>query len=187
MKRFDKKQKNLLKMIVEIELNMFQKVRTLEPSLCQERPDTFKNMREMGHSVLSHETLRSYYKDLKNAKKNNRNLLTEKYARINNLIPPLKNTSLISDILTAEDLWMKELSQKYPFTFKKSSPYFNIYLSCELETYSDETLNLYLRDITKAVAENKNLAQERFLFLFKKLGYNSISEVEKKHMLKHDI
>ena len=67
----------LLNKIIEIELRMFEQVRTSEPSLCKDRPETFKVMRGMTHSVLSTETLESYLGDLYKAKAEGRNLLTE--------------------------------------------------------------------------------------------------------------
>ena len=178
MNNSEKKDK-LIDEIVNIELLMFQNVRTSEPSLCQERPNTFRLMREMGHVVLSSKTLSSYLKDLKNAKSLNRNLLTEKYARMNNMIPPLKKSSILNDIMIIESTWMKELLLKYSFLQKKNSSYFEKYLSSELETYSEETLKLYLKDITEAKEHKRNLAEERYLYLFKKLGYSSLDDLEK--------
>ncbi|MFX0070437.1 MAG: DUF4125 family protein [Candidatus Hermodarchaeota archaeon] len=178
--KINSKCRKLLKQIVEIELDMFTRVRSLQPSLCQERPKTFKIMREMTHYVLSENTLKSYLLDLKKALNNNRNLITEKYARMNNQIPPLKDNPIINDIVRIERDWMNDLITQYPLTFKKHSTNFKIYLSCELETYSDETLDLYFRDISNAKEQGRNLAQERFLHLFQEIGYNSIEEVEEK-------
>ena len=52
------------------------------------------------------------------------------------------------------------------------------YLRSELETYSDRTLELYLRDLTSALDEGINLTAERYTYLFKQLGYNSINDME---------
>ena len=167
----------LLNDIIEIELDMFQRVRTAEPSLCQERPETFKEMRWMTHSILSTETLESYLEDLQKAKAEGRNLLTEKYARMQNVIPPLKANPVIEDIVRIEAGCMKELSEKYPRTFKGVSG-FEVYLHSELETYSDKTLELYFSDVSKAEKEGRNLAEERYTMLFQQIGYGSIAEVE---------
>jgi len=169
----------LLKSIIEIELDMFERVRTAEPSLCKDKPETFKVMRGMTHSVLSTETLESYLKDLHKAKAEGRNLLTEKYARMDNRIPPLKTNPIIDDIVEIEARWMKELSGRYPHTFKGQAS-FKIYLSSELETYSDQTLELYFEDLSKAEKEGRNLAEERYTMLFQQIGYSSIAEAEKK-------
>ena len=171
--------KEVLDGIIEIELDMFKRVRTAEPSLCQERPETFKAMRWMTHSVLSTETLESYLGDLQRAETEGRNLLTEKYARMQNVIPLLKTNPIIEDIVEVEVSWMKELSQKYPCTFK-GQPGFEVYLHSELETYSNETLKLYFGDVSKAEQKGRNLAEERYTALFQQIGYGSIAEVEDK-------
>lgn len=177
MKKMNREE--LSKNIIEIELDMFEQIRTAEPSLCKDHPETFKVMREMPHSSVSTETLGSYLEDLYKAKTEGRNLLTEKYARMDNRIPPLKTNPIIDDIVEIEARWMKELSEKYPHTFK-GEPGFKIYLSSELETYSDKTLELYFKDICKGEKEGRNLAEGQYTILFQYLGYSSIAEVEKK-------
>lgn len=132
----------------------------------------------MTHSVLSTETLESYLGDLNKAKVVSRNLLTEKYARMDNKIPPLKTNPTIDNVVKIEERWMKELSEKYPHTFKVGTS-FKAYLSSELETYSDKTLTLYFKDVSKAEKEGRNLAEERYTMLFKQTGYGSIAEVER--------
>ena len=169
----------LLKSIIQIELDMFERVRTAEPSLCKDRPETFKVMRGTTHSVLSSATLESYLEDLNKAKAKGRNLLTEKYARMDSRIPPLKSNPIIDDIVKIEDRWTEELSRKYPHIFK-SRPGFKTYISCELETYSDKTLELYFEDVSKAEQEKRNLVEERYTTLFQQIGYSSIAEAEKK-------
>jgi hypothetical protein len=169
----------LTKSIIEIELDMFEHVRTNEPSLCKDRPETFKTMRRITHYSLSKETLESYLEDLQRAKAAGRNLLTEKYARMDNKIPPLKTNPTIKNIVKIEERWMKELSEKYPHAFKDESG-FKVYLSSELETYSDNTLGLYFGDVSRAEEEGRNLAEERYNMLFQQIGYGSIAEVESK-------
>ena len=171
--------KELLDNIIEFEFDMFERVRTSEPSLCKDQPETFRAMRGMTHSVLSTKTLQSYLEDLQKAKAEGRNLLTEKYARMDNRIPPLKTNPIIDDIVEIEARWMEELSRKYPHTFKRG-PGFKIYLSSELETYSDKTLKLYFGDVSKAEKEGRNLTEERYNKLTKQMGYGSIDELEGK-------
>ncbi|HUV59442.1 MAG TPA: DUF4125 family protein [Desulfatiglandales bacterium] len=74
---------------------------------------------------------------------------------------------------------MKELSEKYPHTFKDEAG-FKVYLSSELETYSDKTLELYFEDISKVEEEGRNLAEDQYTMLFQQIGYGSIAEVERK-------
>ena len=175
-----KNKKNILKKIIRIELEMFEDVKTSQPSLCQENPVTFKLMREMNHSALSFGALKSYLKDLKTAKSKGRNLMTEKYARMNKLIPALKVNPLIQKIVSVESDWMNELSNRYPLSVNHKPEYFAIYLSCELETYSDRSIEFYAKDIELAIRSGINLAKERFDQLVKKLGYSSLEEFESK-------
>lgn len=169
----------LLKRIVEIELDMFERVRTAEPTLCRERPEAFRAMRFMTHSALSTDTLASYLGDLEQAQTQGRNLMTLKYARMEGKIPPLKENPLIGPIVSAEQRWMSELAERYPHVIR-GGPGFAPYLSAELETYSDKTLEYYFRDVSQAAAEGRNLARERYDYLFRRIGYGSIEEAEER-------
>jgi len=153
--------KELMDSVIELELEMFENVRTAEPSLCQEQPETFKSMRGMTHSAVSDQTLSSYLEDLQQARADGKNLLTLKYARMGGQIPPLKQNPVIAEIVRIEEGWMMELSEKYPNTVK-GGPGFGLYLSCELETYSDRTLDLYLKDVQQAARDGRILTAERY-------------------------
>lgn len=171
---------DLLDEIISLELRMFLAVEPSIPSACQEQPETFKLMRRAGHHVLSTDTLESYLNDLLEAADEGRNLMTQKYARIDNLIPCLNNSPLIDTIVEAEGRWLKELEEKYPLTFRGRSDYAaGIYLRSELETYSDKTLELYLKDVRNAIEEGRNLTAERYTFLFQQIGYKSIDDMER--------
>jgi len=169
----------LMDNIIELELEMFENVRSAEPSLCQERPETFKSMRGMTHSAVSDRTLSSYLEDLQQARADGKNLLTLKYARMDGKIPPLKENPIITGIVRIEEGWMMELAEKYPNTVK-GGPGFGVYLSSELETYSDRTLDLYLKDVQQAEREGRNLAEERYNWLFERVGIGSIEQAEEK-------
>ena len=172
---------NLLDRIIGMELEMFQAVREEQPSLCKDMPETFKVMRRMTHSVLSNKTLELYLKDLLQATTNRRNLMTEKYARMDSLIPCLNTNPVIEGIVRVEHRWREELANKYPQMFRiQSIQVFDLYLYSELETYSGQTLELYFKDISDAAKEGRNLVEERYTFLSRLLGYNSIDDwVEK--------
>jgi len=174
-----KSQDELVREIISIELRMFLTVQTAGPTTCQEQPETFKLMRRAGFHVLSTETLESYLQDLEEALDEDRNLVTLKYARIDELIPCLNDNPIIGKIVEIEERWFKELERKYPSTFRNRADFAaGIYLRSELETYSNRTLELYLKDLTKALYEGINLTAERYTYLFKQLGYNSINDME---------
>ena len=175
-----KDREQLLKEITDLELRMFLSVLTASPSACQEQPDTFKLMRKGSFYVLSNETLESYLNDLQEALEEGRNLVELKYARIDNLIPCLNSNPLIEKIVDVEGTWMKELAEKYPLSFKGRSEYSaDVYLRSELETFSDKTLELYFKDISRAVEGGRNLTEERYTFIFQQIGYDSIDEMER--------
>ena len=168
----------LLEDIVRREWDMMTAVVSDGRSLCQERPGTFRAMREMSHSVLSRDTLASYLGDLRNAEVEGRNLVTEKYARMEEQIPPVSECPLIPRIVAIESAWMKELCDAYPLTFQTAMTYFTRYESCELETYSDTTLTFLYRDVLNAREEGRNLVRERYQNLFEKLGHGTLAEIE---------
>jgi hypothetical protein len=168
----------LIEEIVKLELEWFMSVRTIYPSRCQEHPKVFELMRRSTYELWSGETLRKYLEHIKDADSNGRNLMTEKYARMDRMIPPLSLNPLIDKIVEIESGWTEEIFKKYPHIFRNDSLMgFKIYLKSELETYSDEVLESYYRDLEKAKNEGRNLVQEKYLNLFKKLGYKSLEEV----------
>ncbi|MBK9374518.1 MAG: DUF4125 family protein [Holophagales bacterium] len=168
----------LVEEIVEREWDMMKAVVSDGRSLCQERPGTFRAMREMSHSVLSRDTLASYLGDLRNAFAEGRNLVTEKYARMEEKISPVSECPLIPRIVAIELEWMRELCADFPATFQASMAYFARYEACELETYSDSTLTLLYRDVLAARESGRNLVRERYENLFRRLGKGTIAEVE---------
>lgn len=171
----------LIHQIIDREEEMFRSIRTRERSPCQDRPDTFRLMRWMSHSVLSRDTLLSYLSDLDAAREGRRNLMTEKYARMENLIPPLSHNPLIREIASIELGWMADLRRRFPHLVRGEAAAFDRYLRCEYETYSDRTLELLRAELETAKNRNLNLAEVRYLNLFEKLGYTSLEEVERKH------
>jgi hypothetical protein len=170
----------LLRRIVDLELRMFLAVQASIPSACQEMPDTFKLMRRASFLVLSDETLRSYLADLEEAMDEGQNLMEMKYARMDDMIPRLNDSPMIDRIVEVEGRWMDELAERYPLTFKGRSDYAaGVYLRSELETYSGKTLESYYRDVTEAMGAGRNLTEERYAYIFRESGYDSIDDVEK--------
>ncbi len=175
--------KLIINKIIDIEEKMFVCVRTKEPADCQNMLRTFRSMRRMSFSVLECDTLNSYLDDLQEAERSSRNLVMEKYARMDNLIPVINNSDVINKIVQIEMGWMQKLHDLYPFSIKFDAG-FRIYETGELETYSNHTLDLYYRDLLTAYANDLNLCEKRYLNLYKELGYKSLEEVEKEAKLK---
>ncbi|MEG0830756.1 MAG: DUF4125 family protein [Acidaminococcaceae bacterium] len=167
----------LLDKIIDNEQKMFIKVKSVEPACCQSMLKTFRAMRAMSFSVLNMDTLESYYRDLQEAVIAGRNLVTEKYARMDNLIPVINDNPIIIEIVNIEREWLWQLHEQFPLTIRLQGEFSN-YASCELETYSNETLGLYYRDLFIAKTAGKNLVAERYLYLYQKMGFTSLAEVE---------
>jgi hypothetical protein len=155
--------------IIEVELKMFKAVNNRGGSeSCQNQPNAFRFMRFMTHAVQTVEYLESYLNDLNNAVADGRNLMTEKYALMEGLIPPLSTDPRIDKIVRIECAWQEEMDQKFPEMVQEgSNDSFWLYLRSELQTLSPETLELYHRNLTRALEEDRNLVIERYEIMMK--------------------
>ncbi|MBN1848574.1 MAG: DUF4125 family protein [Deltaproteobacteria bacterium] len=185
-----KTKNELIQEIVEIELEMFLTVPTQEKANCQNYPDSFRLHRKAQFNTWSEATLESYLNDLNRAKDNDVNLMTIKYARMDNLIPKEKHNPLIEKIIPIQYQWQKEMMEKYPRLMAGARPIsqsddsfyrisFETYLRGELETYSDETLELLYKDMINKVDKGMNMAEEVYTFLTREMGYGSIEEADR--------
>ncbi|MCK9988620.1 MAG: hypothetical protein AzoDbin1_05092 [Azoarcus sp.] len=177
----------LLDRVLEAEWQMFVRVRSARHAPCQSAPDNFKTIRSSLFETWTRPMLASYLADLEQAEAVGRNLLAEKYARMDDLIPPLSDSPLIDIIVTMESNWQEELGRRYPALYRRccrsmdetgDGRNFGIYLGCELETYGDHTLQLYFENIEAAVAANRNLALEALQRLVCKNGYRDLDHAE---------
>lgn len=166
---------------------MFQSIRSANSTPCQDAPETFRNIRKSIYKTWTKEMLLSYKQDLLTAKKNGRNLVLEKYARMQDLIPPLKENPLIEEIVDIENYWQQELQEKYPFIYKNicrdtnndsNTSNFSTYLRCELETYSNNTLLTYYKHVKNAYTNSENLALTSMENLVIQVGYNNLDHAE---------
>jgi len=106
--------------------------------------------------------------------------MTIKYARMDNLIPPYSENSLIAEIADTFTTWQREILDKYPNIMRggRDIEGFRVYLRAELETYSDETLELLHRDVEKFKQEGRNMSIQVYDYLAQQSGYESIDELE---------
>jgi len=170
--------------ILDIEWTMFSSVKASEKNTCQEDEKTFRLMRWMSYSVFDETLLQSILLNLKTAKEFGRNLMTEKYARMEEKISPLSTNPLIQKIASVEVNCMKEVAEKYPTTFGSNKEGFGKYTKCELETYSDLTLQLYYNALLEYEKDGINIVEERYNNLFRKLGYDSVADKESQEKAK---
>ncbi|MBW2003178.1 MAG: DUF4125 family protein [Deltaproteobacteria bacterium] len=177
-----------IKKILDKEWYMFQRVKSLGgPAPCQSAPEAFRKIRGSIFETWSSEMLASYLEDLKRALNEGRNLLAEKYARMDGLIPPLSTNSLINKIVEIETRWQEEARKKYPAIYFRvgrgtgaanDGSNFSIYLRSELETYSDKTLSLYYERIRRALDKGENPAILSLETLVKKGGFKNLEHAE---------
>jgi hypothetical protein len=180
---------NLIESILDLELNMFLNVRSEVPVSCQENPEAFRLHRRAQFSMWSEETLRSYHNDLLEAEQQGRNLMTLKYARMENLIPPLSENPIIDAIVQIALEAQRGMLLRYPTILSRGRPLeddgsgstsFTTYLRGELETYSNKTLERLYEDIRRMVERGENWAIQTYTSLFRELGYASLDEAEER-------
>jgi hypothetical protein len=188
--------------ISDIEWKMFQDVPNIGgKAQCQEERQTFEIMRQSQAASWSAETLASYLDDLMQAEQNGKNLLTEKYARmmqstspieftrIKHMLPPLEPViiSLIESIMAIELQWEEEILVKYPYILGAGRPIYSsadtqfatsleTYLRCELATYSQGTLEYFMKNILQQKADGINGAELTLKYTVKQYGYQSLEE-----------
>ena len=101
------------------------------------------------------------------------NLMTQKYARMDNLIQKLNSNPLIDTIVEYQCAWQRSMIKKYPGIMSGGRPLssaedsafmtsFETYLRGELETYSDATLELLSIDILDKNAKGISMAEELY-------------------------
>jgi len=181
----DKKQ-DLISEIMEMEWTMFTSVRNRGGrASCQEDPGTFKVIRTSTFMTWSEATLEKYLADLIRAKETNRNLMTEKYARMEGRLAPLDSelVELIDKIVKQECGWAEALMKKYPDA-KMARPIYSsqdtefvvsseTYSRGELATYSKETLESYFQDILELKSRDVNRIELAITLMAKKFAEQS--------------
>jgi hypothetical protein len=163
------RKEELIHKIIEIEWEMFSSVRNRGgKASCQEQPEVFKAIRNSNFLYWSEATLESYWHDLLEAQKQKRNLMTEKYARMEGMIPSVDTeaASLIDKIVKQECQWLEDIARQAP-QLKPARPIYSVedspyvvssetYSRGELATYSKKTLELYLQDVLDMAAKKMN-------------------------------
>ena len=177
-----RRKEDLISRIIEIEWGMFSTVKNRGGrASCQEEPETFKIIRTSNFMNWSPATLESYLQDLEDTKKAGRNLMTEKYARMEGLLPSpdTETLSLINKIIAIECRWLEELAIKSshlkparPIYSADDSPWgvsSETYTRGELATYSKRTIELYYEDILDMKLKNLNRIEIIFNTMLERL------------------
>lgn len=178
---------DVINQVLDIEWDMFQRVKGAEPAACQTQPDAFKDIRRSIYETWTEEMAESYLEDLELARKNGRNLLTEKYARMDGIIPRINVNPMIDLIVTIEEEWQEEIRNGYPAVYNQvcrnvssaqDGSNFEVYLRSELETYGNKTIELYLEHIKNSRQNGENLAMTSLQQLVAKSGYRDLDHAE---------
>lgn len=173
--------------ILDLEWEMFRSVKSATPASCQDNPDTFRQVRGSIFQLWPRKLLAAYLIELTAAKRRGRNLLTEKYARMDNLIPPINTNPVIDKIVDIEAKWQQEIRELYPALYARSCRQtdqddggmnFSVYLRCELETYGDTALDIYYEWIELARRAGMNYSLTMLNHLVIKSGFENLDDAE---------
>nr|WP_320115039.1 DUF4125 family protein [uncultured Desulfuromonas sp.] len=178
----------LIERIVKRELEMFLTMPARYQRLCQEDPESFREHRRARFVCWSLRTLTSYVHDLDTSHRAGINLMTVKYAHMEQLIPRHKDQVLIDALVAAFCRWEEECLQRYPhFMTQGQAPFvdgesqlipFEITLRGELESYSLQTLTLLWRDVQRLQHQGENLSEKTYQYLIQQWGLDSIEHLE---------
>lgn len=194
--------KELIDEIIKLEWPMFSGVKNAGGvASCQLDPQTFRIMRSSQHNTWSDALLESYYNDLREATKNGRNLMTEKYARmmertfpdeyvkIKDKLPPIDDEArkLVDEIVDIHVNWKEDLDARYPNLSDRGRPLRTVqdvygmpsletYMRAELRTLSPETIRLYHAETKRKQKEGVSEAAENLLNQVRQYGFNSLDE-----------
>lgn len=196
---------DVIKEIVELEWEAFQETENVGGrASCQDNFPTFNVMRTSQAMGWSEEMVISWRDDLLEAKKQGRNLVTEKYARmmkytvpeeyaaLESRLPPVDpEVEKLADELTMQTVeWAEETAAKYPMVCgrgrvirsaddKPWSTSLESYNRGELLTYSLKTLRLFKAYYDEKVKKGENLYEEIESNTVKLLGYESLDAAER--------
>ena len=197
-------EQDVVREILDLEWEMFQEVRGLDgPAPCQQDRRTFEIMRSSQLLSWDQEAAESYLDDLRRARAGDRNLMTEKYARmmestspcecrgIGAILPALDEpTGRLVERLAGQSVrWMEEAAAKYPHVCGRGRPIrasedsrfttsFETYNRAELATYSRKTLELLEDHYLGLVAAGTNPAEVILGHTMATYGFASLEVAE---------
>ena len=192
----------LIDKIVLLEWNAFDNVQNEGGRAgCQDDWDTFSIMRASQYQTWKKEMLQQYYIDFQDAYDNGWNMITEKYARMEESTAPDKwellkekmpvilpqKKAIMEEIIRIQVQWMETFANQYPNLAQYArilhtredtawNTSYETYLRGELATYSDKMLELYGRFIVNKVAAGENLAFEIMEKTVACYGYASLED-----------
>lgn len=198
------KKKERIDYVIELEWEQFQQVQNEGGrASCQDDRRTFDIMRRSQFLAWEEQVLKSYQKDLLDAKAAGWNLIREKYMRMMESTAPKQfaefaellpagqedRKELLERIVRQEVQWAEEVAGRYPqvsaggrkIHSAEDTPWetsIETYLRGELGTYSDRTLTLYADMIGRMERVGENLAELTLGYTARLYGYESLKEAE---------
>jgi len=171
---------DVVEQILAIEVPMFLEVPTAHEPSCRAHIEDMKLHRRGHFAGWSAAACASYLEDLRRARAAGRNLMTLKYARMDELVPPLSSNPRIAAVLERFVGWQREVIERYPRIMRGARPLedFARYLRAELETYSDRTLELLAADVEACRRAGGNMSLAVYRFLAGQLGHASVEAME---------
>lgn len=171
---------------------------------CQGNWPMFHQMRASQFMTWPEDLLRSYLDDLDEANRVDRNLVTEKYARmmastapdeyrerIEPFIPRLSDERVARQerVIAVQVAWARDFRGRYPklgaamrvLTTAEDTPEdtsFETYLRGELGTYSDRTMALYEAMVENLQAAGRNLTEQTVANTVRLGGFADLEEAE---------
>jgi hypothetical protein len=194
----------LLDTIVNLEWNMFSNVNNKGgKAACQMDLLTFRIMRHSQTAGWDEALLESYLDDLRVAKAQGRNLMSEKYARmmestfheeyvlLADRLPPVDTVAAqqVEEIVRVHVEWKEALDAHYPHLGDRGRPTRTVndttglpsletYMRAELKTLSPKTIALYHTATMERVAGGRSEAEEILLSQVQQYGYDSLDIAE---------
>lgn len=199
--------KTLIENIIFLEWKQFQATQNEGGrASCQDDFETFNIMRQSQYLAWYDDVLESYYQDILEAEKKPWNLVTEKYARMMESTAPQEYKKLEDKLpkLSSERIekqekiikkrvqWEEEFAKKYPALHDTARPVhtyedtewetsFETYERGELSTYSDRTVDLYLKMVEDMDNKGENLSEITVSYMVKFYGYDSLENANKRY------
>ncbi len=156
---------SLIKKILKLELKMFREIHTdTQGQKCKEHEETFKLERESFFQPLSRETLKSYLDGLEDAIVEGRNLMKEKYLRMD-------ESSNIKD--------MKQVNLKVKMGYERSKTQCDIEGPPDNSKSLDEEHKILIQKIMEIETKWQNKLIEKYPNLFKSNKIEGLLNFEK--------
>lgn len=178
---------------------------------CQDDFETFNIMRQSQYLAWYDDVTESYYNDLLTAESKPWNLVTEKYARMMESTAPEEYKNLADklpklsperiekqeQIISKRVKWEEDFAKKFPALHDTARPIhtsqdtqwetsFETYARGEISTFSDKTVDLYLKMVEDMDSKGQNLSEITVLYMVKFYGYESLEKANERYEKEND-